>query len=170
LFVIIAIVGVIAFYFWRDLNLPYRTIFKHLPDIVVKNLDFRRTIGSRDVRMSAGAAERESGVIRATDITINVTELDTGRKTSLRAASGEFPEEFSTLEIRSIDGFIFTGDRSVDISAPAAFYERSADLWTFREGVKLHDDDIFISGGFAAITREGIISLEKGASLRWTQD
>jgi hypothetical protein len=168
--IVTALLGVIAFYFWHDLNLPYDTILRHLPDIVVENLDFRRTIGSRDVRLLARAAERESGVIRATDITINVFEFDTGREMSVRAALGEFPEESTMIEIRSMDGSIYIGDRSVDISAPAATYERSDDTWSFREGVEFHDDDIFISGGDAAITSEGIISLEKGARVRWTYE
>jgi hypothetical protein len=163
-----AFICVAAYYFWRDLNLPMRIGLKNLPDIVVENLDFRRTVGSRDVRLQAYAAEHESGFIRATDITISVKELNSGRETSMRAEKCEFSEDDSSaVEIKSLDGYVFLGDRSVDVSAPSASYERSSDVWRFEEGLDLSDDDISITGGTGAITSAGVVSLEKGVIVRW---
>jgi hypothetical protein len=156
-----------AFYLWRDLNLSDEAGgLRRLPDIEVENLDFRRTIESRDWRLQARSAERDSGLTRASDMTITVKDLDSENSTLLRAATGEFSEE-GVFEIRSLDGVLFFDDRSMEVTAPAAIYERSTDIWSFNEGIDLRDEKTFITGGTASISNEGVLSLRKGAIVRW---
>jgi hypothetical protein len=166
--VVLAAASVAAFYAWRDMNLPLKKRLAELPDIVVENLEFRRTVNGRDLHLVAAAAEHNSSLIKAAGIVISVREPDSARSAIMRAASGEFAQEGNSLNIRSLDGSVFLGNRSMDVAAPSASYEVSADIWSFEEGVELWDADAFIKGGAATITSNGVLSLRKGAYARWT--
>jgi hypothetical protein len=165
-----AFILVAAFYFWRDFNLTNGSLGSKLPDIIVENLDFRRTIEGRDWHLQAATAEHDSGLIIARNLVVNVTEPASGRSTIIRAVSGELLQDSYYLQMRSLDGAFSLGDRSMDMSAPTANYERSSDLWSFDEGVEFWDDDAYIKGGSATITADGTLSLKKGAYVRWSVD
>lgn len=139
-----------------------------LPDVSVENLDFRRRIGSKDWRLRAKRAEHDSGLIKAFEMEIDVSEADSGGRMSLRASSGEFSEADYVLDIRSLDGVIFRDGRSMDISSPQANYERSLDVWSFNRGIELWDEKTHIEGGTAAITSDGVLAIRKGAHVSWS--
>ena len=168
-FLVVALILVGGFFFWRDLTLPRTLTSVKLPDIVVENLDFRRTIDGKDWHIVAKTAEHDSGLINAKDMTVFIREPQTERSTLMFADAGEFVQESSNIELRSLDGFVFT-DRSIDISAPLARYDSSTDLWSFEEGIEMQDEETFITGKKATITTEGIFILEEEAYARWKID
>jgi hypothetical protein len=149
------------------MNLRPRVKFEDLPDVLVENLDFMRTIGNREWRLRAVSAENDSGLIKVKGMYVNVREPDSLREIAINAADGEFMEGASSFGARSVDGVVFLGDRSMDISAPTVSYDSLADMWSFEDGVELWDDDSFIRGGRAALASGGVLSLDKGAYARW---
>lgn len=160
-------VAVFIFYFWNDINLSNEVVSGNLPDVVVENLNFRRTIESKDWHITADTAEHNSGLIIANSMDININDLLINRRTTIYAQNGEFERDTSNLLLRSLDGFVFLEDRSVDLAAPLASYESSSDTWSFERGIEIEDDETFITGNEATITSDGIFSLEKGAHARW---
>lgn len=130
-------------------------------------MSFRRTIESKDWHITADTAEHHAGLIVANSMDISINDLLINRRTTIYAQNGEFVQDTSNLLLRSLDGFVFLEDRSVDITAPLASYESSNDMWSFEEGIDIEDDETFITGNEATITSDGIFSLEKGAHARW---
>jgi hypothetical protein len=165
--VFVACVIFLAYYVWRDINLPRRAALDNLPDIAVQNLQFRRTIKNRHWSVQAATAEHDSGRIRAKDIAVDVRELDSSRAATVYAKSGEFEQDRNFLELRSLDGSISFENGSIDLAAPAASYYASDDIWTFTEGLELSGDGVMIRGRAATISPPGIFSIEKGAYVRW---
>jgi hypothetical protein len=158
-----------VYYLWRDINLPRRAALNNLPDIEVRNLQFRRTIKNRHWTMQAATAEHDSGRIRAKDIVVGVKELDSARAAAIYAKSGDFEQDRNFLELRSLDGSLSFEDGNVDIEAPSASYYGSDDVWSFADGVELSSDSVIIRGGKAAILPPGVFILEKGACVRWRE-
>ncbi|MDR1515382.1 MAG: hypothetical protein LBS45_06785 [Synergistaceae bacterium] len=163
----IAAILALAFYIRRDMNLTPDFTLGDLPDVSVENLDFRRRIRSRDWHLRAKRAEHDSGVIRAFEMEIDVSEADSDGLMSLRASNGEFSEADYFLEVRSLDGVLFRDGRSMDVLAPQASYERSPDVWLFNRGIELWDEKTYIKGGMAAIASDGVFVLWKGAYVSW---
>jgi hypothetical protein len=149
------------------MNLRPQVKFEDLPDVLVENLDFMRTIGNREWRVRASSAENDSGLIKIMGMRINVRETGARGEIAINAAEGEYAEGSSSFEARSVYGVIFLGDRSLDVLAPVASYESSTDVLSFHDGVELWDDDSFIRGGAAALASNGVLSLDKGAYARW---
>lgn len=166
----IAAIVFLAFYVRRDMRLVPEFSLDNLPDVSVENLDFRRSIKSRDWRLRASKAEHDGGLIQVFEMKIDVTEPDSGRGIFLNAASGRFNEKDDFLGARSIDGILTLDGRSVDVLAPSADYERSADIWFFNEGIELWDSGSYIKGGAAAMQSGGVLAIRKGAYASWTTE
>jgi hypothetical protein len=141
-----------------------------LPDVSVENLDFRRTTDGKSWHIRAARAEHASGLIRAYGMEVDVSEEGSGRSMSMRAQRGEFAERDYSLELRSLDGTLFQGGRSMDVLAPLANYERSLDIWRFDQGIELWDDKSYIRGGAASIASDGALAIQKGAYVSWATD
>jgi hypothetical protein len=164
----LAAVLALAFYIRRDMNLMPGPASLGMPDVSVENLDFRRATGGRNWHIRAAKAEHDSGMIRAFEIEVDVSDVSSDRSMSLRAQSGEFAERDYSLDLRSLDGTLFQDGRSMDVLAPQANYERSLDVWRFEQGVELWDDKSYINGGAASIAGDGVLSIRKGAYVSWT--
>ena len=163
----VAAVALLVFYFWRDLNLSRTVDLEKLPDVVVEDLTFDRTMGGKDWNIKATRAEHRQGVITASYLDIRVTEPSVDRSSHMTARSGEFTRESGNLELVSVEGSALLEKRSVDWRAPVASYDSSLDLWTFERGLVAHDESAVVSGEFATITSGNIFKIEKGAEARW---
>ncbi len=166
----VAALLVLAFYLWRDLNLPRTVDLKKMPDVVVENLTFERTIEDRNWLIRATRAEHHEGVISARSVDIKVEEPATKNRSHVTARSGEFTQESANFELSTVTGSALLKDRSVDWSAPLARYDSSMDIWTFDGGIVARDSNSIVSGEFGTITPAGIFKLEKGAEARWNVD
>ncbi|MDR1650204.1 MAG: hypothetical protein LBR87_00285 [Synergistaceae bacterium] len=152
----------------RDLDLPAMVPLSTLPDIMVENLDFARTINGRRWRVKAAGAESQSGVIKARSMDVSVFEAATGRNASMEAKRGEYSEESSKMWLWEVGGQVFLEDRIVDFTAPRADYDSASDVWFFSEGLSASDDRISVFGGAAKIGSDGVLSLGKGARALWS--
>ena len=163
----VAAAVLLVFYFWRDLNLSRTVDLEKLPDVIVEDLTFDRTIDGKDWNIKATRAEHRQGLITASDLDIHVKEPASGRSSHVMARSGDFTQESGNLSLTSVDGIASLGDRSVDWRAPVASYDSSLDLWTFERGIVARDRSAVVSGEYATITSGNIFKIEKGAEARW---
>ena len=168
IFVITIVASALFIYFMLiDSNISVNLNAVDLPDIVVEQVDFVRIINGREWRVKAIDAESKSGMISARSLDINVLEPDTKRGSQIYASGGEYSTTDDKMWLRDVDGIIFLEDRSVDIYAKRADYDSSEDVWYFSEGIAASDDRIFVTGGVARLETDGILSLGKGARVRW---
>ncbi|MDR3331017.1 MAG: hypothetical protein LBT08_00170 [Synergistaceae bacterium] len=158
---------ILGIYLWRDLTLPGRIEIRNLPDVIVENISFKRTIGAREWSVQAISAEHDSGTIRAASMDISIEESKAERAVRLNAVSGELVQESSNMVLYSINGFLETEGRSVSLRAPLVGYDGNEDVWTFGEGVEAADGDAYLSGRSARIEPGGIFILEKGVEAHW---
>lgn len=161
---------VLAFYLRRDLNLPHTVDLKKMPDVIVENLTFERTIEGRNWFVKATRAEHHEGIIAARDVDIKVEEPATEDRSHVTARSGEFTQESANFSLSTVKGSALFKNRSVDWSAPLARYDSSMDVWTFDRGVVAQEGNSIVSGELGTITREGVFKLERGAEARWNVD
>jgi hypothetical protein len=167
--VALAVAAVFIIYLKQDLELSKNALREKLPDIVVERLDFARVIKGREWRVKAADAQSDSSsaVIKARSLDINVYEASTDRSSHINALQGVYSTDGEKMWFHGIDGVAFLGDRSVDFAAPRADYDASTDVWYFGEGISALDDEIFVSGGAGKIEPSGVLSLGKGARVRW---
>ena len=166
-FAVAALSAMGMFYFVRDLNLSNIELPTKLPDVVVENLNFRRTMDDRDWHITAVSAEHISGVVRAVSIDLNMKSEQKAQSAMMHAAAAEFSEASGEVRMREVDGRIFLKGRSIDVRTASAFYYRSSDVWQFKDGAEFCDGEIFLKGGEAEFTGDGVFSLRKGAYARW---
>lgn len=170
LFATVGAIGLAAFYMWRDLNLPVNMVFEKLPDVVVENLNFRREVEGREWQVAAVMAEREDNVVKASSIDLSIQDEVEGRRTDLRAVSGDFSEETSDVTLHSIDGVLSHSGGSVDMTAPFARYDSETGVWFFSQGIEMWDEDTRLTGEMATVTPEGVFTVERGAKILWDID
>jgi hypothetical protein len=164
-----AILAVIGYFFWRDLHLKPETVTERLPDVVVENLDFRRTIEGKRWHVRTDRAEHEGGIIRTKQVYVHVAETrdDGAKDMRLRATSGSFQEDRSDATLHFVDGDLSLPNRSVDMRAQEARYIASDDRWFFPAGLRLWDDTLTIEGRKGEISSDGLFSLWEGAGVYW---
>ncbi len=137
---------IFAYFFWRDLRLPRTFIPRDLPDLVVENFNFKRTVGSRDWGVVAVSAEHQSGVVRAAAVDLLVDEPEARRTASIHAISGEFVRDNSEMLLFNVDGTVHYPDESADVTAKIASYDAAGDAWLFPSGVELSGEELFMTG------------------------
>ncbi len=164
------LLGVCAFgyFFWRDLRLPRTFIPRDLPDLVVENFNFKRTMEGRDWGVVAVSAEHQSGVVRAASIDLLVDESEAGRNASVHAISGEFMRDNSEMLLFTVDGTVHYSDGSADVAAPIASYDATNGVWLFPSGMELFGAEAFMTGNLASIDAEGVFHFGKGVRAEWT--
>ena len=155
------------FYFCRDLRLSDTEAPVKLPDIMVENLNFRRTMDGRDWHITALRADHTAGVVKALSIDLAMNSEQKKQRAKLQAQSAEFSDVMEKIELKIVTGIIFTAERSVDVKSGYAAYSRSDDNWQFREGLELMDKDLYLKGREAEFSGNRIFSLKKGAYARW---
>ena len=165
--VTVAALALFIYFMHIDSDISRNLTADDLPDIVVEHIDFARVIRGREWRVKAADAESKSGMISARSLDISVLELDTKRGSQIYASGGEYSTADDNMWLRGVDGFVWLGGSSVDFSAKRADYDSSADVWYFSEGVSASDGRIFVTGGVAKMEPNGILSLGKGARVRW---
>jgi hypothetical protein len=165
----LAVAAVFAIYLRHDLDLSKNVYMEKIPDIFVESPDFTRVIKGKKWRVKAVDAESDSssGMIKARSLDINIFETSTNRSSHINALQGTYSTNDEKMWFRDIDGIAFLGDRSVDFVASRADYDASIDVWFFSEGISASDDEIFVSGGVGKIEPSGVVSLGKGARVRW---
>jgi hypothetical protein len=163
----IILVSVIALHLKHDLDLSKNILPNKLPDIMVENLDFARVINGKEWRMKASYAESGSGMIKARSLDIDMYETTTKRNSRIYASWGEYSTKTEKMWFHDVEGVTFLGDSSVDFAASRADYDSSDDVWYFSEGITVSDDKVFVSGDIAKIDQFGVLSMGKGARVRW---
>ena len=156
-----------VFYFCRDLRLSEVETPIKLPDIMVENLNFRRTADDRDWHITASSAEHTAGVVRAFSIDLTMKSEKKAQSAGMRAQSAQFSDALEEIELKAVTGSIFTSERSIDVKSGYAVYSRSCDNWQFKEGLELMDKEIYLKGREAEFTGNRVFSLRKGAYARW---
>ena len=163
--VFFAVMGI--FYFSRDLRLSDIGIPVEMPDVVVENLNFARTMDGRDWQMTAKSAEHTAGVVRAVSIDLSMVSEQKAQRARMSATDAAFYDSKGEIHMSGLSGNIFTSKRSIDIRSNRAIYYRSADRWLFEEGLEIVDKKILLRGKEAEFTKNGVFSLRKGAYARW---
>lgn len=162
--------AVFAYFFWRDLRLPQNFVPRDLPDLVVENFSFKRTIADREWNVEAVSAEHRSGVVTAVSIDIMIIETSGDMSAVLFAESGDFTRENSEMLLYSIDGSISTKASSVDLNAAVGSYDATLGAWRFSKGIELSGEDKFVKGSVASVDRSGNFDLWKGVSATWVME
>ncbi|MDL2264652.1 hypothetical protein LJC31_08385, partial [Synergistaceae bacterium OttesenSCG-928-I11] len=143
-------------------------VSRDLPDVVVENFNFNRTMGDRNWRVVAVSAEHKSGIVRAAVIDLHVDEPTVGRKAAVHAISGEFVRDDSEMLLFTVDGTVHYADGSADVAAPVASYDAASGVWFFPSGMELFGENAFMTGNIASIDAQGVFHFEKGVRAEWT--
>lgn len=162
--------AVFGYFFWRDLRLPDTFVPRDLPDLVVENFSFKRTITDREWSVAAVSAEHKSGVVTAASVDLFVDETSDDRSAKIFAESGEFTRDNAEVLLFYIGGSMATGGSSVEVAAPVASYDSDLGVWRFPEGMEIFTEDKHMTGNAASIDRAGNFNLWKGVSATWVME
>jgi hypothetical protein len=139
-----------------------------LPDVVVENFNFKRSMEGREWNVVAVSAEHRSGVVRAATIDLFVDEPSVRRNAAVRAISGEFTSGNSEMSLFTVNGVVRYADGSADIAAPEANYDAADDTWFFPDGAELFGEESFMTGNVVSVDAGGVFHFGKGVRAEWT--
>ncbi|MDR3231555.1 MAG: hypothetical protein LBT65_08940, partial [Synergistaceae bacterium] len=79
-------------------------------------------------------------------------------------------EEDESVELYSLLGTLETDERVWNVESSELFWSRGADEFLFPRGFTAYDTEFILTADVASIDRNGVVLLDRGGVIRWTQN
>ena len=143
IFLATAIVAVLGLYLWRDLRLSAKSAIP-VPDIVVENIEVKRTIDGKDWILLSPKVEHKDGIVQA--ISLDVTITDKQQKTHLLSKTGTFSRSNNNITLYNASGVLKQGKGAgYKMTSGKVDYNYSQKKWFFADNLCINDEKMEIS-------------------------
>ncbi|MDR1732654.1 MAG: hypothetical protein LBR61_11235 [Synergistaceae bacterium] len=158
-------------YAWRDFHLDVALLGLEtgLPEIVLENLEFEREISGDLWRVRVPFARRSDGVVSASSIDI-LRQMPDGREWYFKSGRGVFREASRKAELYSLLGTLEGGTRVWNLESPFLSWSEGTNEFLFSGGFTIYDAEFILKADTASIDSSGIVLLDRGGTIRWTQN
>jgi hypothetical protein len=170
-------VGLMARYALRDISLDanlLRESLQRIPAVVLENLEFEREISGDLWQVRIPLAERRDGRVEVRSVDVS-RRMGNGREWYFRSVSGFYSEETGSADLIALLGTLETNSRVLNLESPYVSWTRTGAEeggggFFFPRGLLVYDDEFFLTADVASIDEEGVILLDRGGVIKWTQD
>jgi hypothetical protein len=165
-------IGLLVRYALRDIRLDVdllRESLERMPRLVLENLQFEREIGGDLWRIHVPLVERRDERIEVRSVDVRCEFAD-GKEWYFQSAYGVYSEKGESADLGSLLGTLETGTRVLNLESPILSWSRNDDVFLFPRGLTLYDAEFILRAGKASLDASGVVVLDEGGSIRWTQN
>ncbi|MDR1873602.1 MAG: hypothetical protein LBQ90_01110 [Synergistaceae bacterium] len=159
-------------YALRDMNLDIdllREGLENMPTLVMENLEFEREISGDYWQVRIPLARRNRGVIEVSSVDIH-RWMPNGKGWYFRSRTGSYVEEGGNAELHFLLGTLEMEERVLNLESDFLFWSQETNEFLFPKGFMVYDAEFILEAGTASVDSDGVILLDRGGVIRWTQN
>lgn len=144
IFLATAIIAVLGLYLWRDLRLSAKSGIP-VPDIVVENIEVKRTIDGKDWILLSPKVEHKDGIVQA--VSLDVTIIDKLKEeTHILSEKGTFSRANNNITLYKANGTLIQAKgASYMMTSGKVDYDYSQKKWFFADNLRINNEKMEIS-------------------------
>jgi hypothetical protein len=168
-------IALLAQYAIRDIALDVdllRESIERVPSVVLENLEFEREISGDLWQVHIPMAERREGRVEVRSIDVT-RRMENGREWYFRSAAGFYSEKAGSADLVALLGTLETDSRVLNLESPYLSWlppEMEGSGFFFPRGLTIYDSEFLLTADVASIDEEGVILLDRGGVIKWTQN